>query len=43
MLNILRKIIKVAGYIITVGEMILSALGARKNDTGPLGGNPPQS
>lgn len=41
MLNIIRKIIQIAGYVITVGEMLLGALGQRRQDTGPLGGNPP--
>jgi len=42
MLGVLRTIIRVAGFVITLGEMILSALGTRRQDTGPLGGNPPQ-
>lgn len=42
MLNLLRAIIRIAGYVITVGEMVLTAIGGRRNDTGPLGGNPPQ-
>ena len=41
MLDILRQIIKIAGYVIQVSQLILAAVSPRQ-DTGVLGGNKPQ-
>jgi len=39
MLGVLRTLIRVAGFVVTLGEMFLTALGTRRQDAG---GNPPQ-
>lgn len=35
MLKILRGIVKIAGVVVTVGGLLLTALGERQNDTPP--------
>jgi hypothetical protein len=36
MLKILRKLVQIAGTVAAIGEMVLAALGTRKQDQTPL-------